>query len=253
VDDRLHRNKAVIDWASKLKIGALITRLGRTDLAQLRDAGCELLVVASYSWRIPDWSAYLKYAINFHPSPLPEGRGPDPTVRALLEERRLWAVTCHKIVHDFDAGDILDNEPFALASDDCRDVLDMKIQMAASRLAARVSGDFAASWANAAPQARGSYWPLWTSAERTLNFSESVARNLRRVRAFGAIECLAIVNKTTLYVKRVVGWTEPHQYAPGTVVYENSLRFLVAVSDGYIAIVEWSLLAPGATTGKTER
>jgi methionyl-tRNA formyltransferase len=253
VDDRLHKNKAVIDWAQKRKLGVQLSPLDQTDLRHLQDAGCDALVVASYSWRIPEWRSELKYAINFHPSPLPEGRGPDPTVRAILEDRRSWAVTCHKIEHAFDAGDILDRETFALASEDDREILDFKIQMAACRLADRVARGLPELWDRALPQAQGSYWHHPTAAERALNFSDNVAENLRRVRAFGAIECTAVINKIAVFVKSVVGWTESHQHAPGTVVYENSLRFVIAVKDGYIAILEWSLLAPGGRSGTAER
>jgi methionyl-tRNA formyltransferase len=253
VDDRLHRNKSVIEWAGKLKIPTQISRLNKTDLQHLKEAGCDALVVASYSWRIPDWRAYLGYAINFHPSPLPDGRGPDPTVRALLEGRRSWAVTCHVIEHAFDSGAILGQEHFELAEDECRDAFDLKIQLAGLRLTARVAQNFAALWDGALPQGEGSYWPSWNLADRTLKFSGNVSDVLRQVRAFGPIECVAVVNKITLFVKRAVGWQEPHTHALGSVVYENSLCFVVAVADGFVGIVEWSLFAPGATTGKGNR
>jgi methionyl-tRNA formyltransferase len=253
VDDRLHKNKGIVEWAQKRKMAVQLSPLDSTALRHLQEDGCEALVVASYSWRIPEWRSHLKYAVNFHPSPLPEGRGPDPTVRALLENRQSWTVTCHKIEHAFDSGDILDAESFALESSDCRDTLDLKIQMAATRLATRVATGFTALWDSARPQGPGSYWKNWTPVERTLSFSDTVEAVLRRVRAFGAIECVAVLNKITIFVKSAVGWRESHQHAPGTVVYENDLRFVVAVQDGYVAIMEWSLLAPGARSGNAER
>jgi methionyl-tRNA formyltransferase len=154
---------------------------------------------------------------------------------------------------DRDLSQDLDAETFALASSDCRDTLDLKIQMAATRLATRVATGFTALWDSASPQGPGSYWKNWTPADRTLSFSDTVEGFLRRVRAFGAIECVAVLNKITVFVKSAVGWQESHQHAPGTVVYENDLRFVVAVQDGYVAITEWSLLAPGARSGNAER
>ena len=57
---------------------------------------------------------------------------------------------------------------------------------------------------------------------------------LRRLRAFGPIECLAHLNNTAFYVRRAVGWTEPHVLPAGTVVYVNSLAIVIAAADGYI-------------------
>src|SRR5471032_2681612 len=69
VDDRLFHNKAAIDFAHRLGIPAQITPLIQPDLENLAQLGCDALVVASYNHRIGDWTPYLKYAVNFHPSP----------------------------------------------------------------------------------------------------------------------------------------------------------------------------------------
>ena len=96
--------------ARALELGADIQSSPETDhdLFELGRRNCSVLVVASYQWKIPEWSSHLKSAVNFHPSPLPEGRGPYPFVRAILESRSSWAVTCHRINEKFDQGDILD-------------------------------------------------------------------------------------------------------------------------------------------------
>ena len=54
----------------------------------------------------------MPFAVNFHASPLPNARGPYPAFRAILEGRRSWGVTCHRLEHGFDAGDILAAEVF---------------------------------------------------------------------------------------------------------------------------------------------
>ncbi|HEX4327828.1 MAG TPA: formyltransferase family protein [Burkholderiales bacterium] len=253
VDGRVHRNKAVIEAAQKLGIDIQLSRLTPADLEALAAQGCEALVVASYNWKIPDWRASLKYAVNLHASPLPEARGPYPAVQALLEGRRSWAVSCHKVEPAFDSGDLLAQESFALSEADSHESLDLKIQMASRRLATRVAGDFTALWDSARAQGTGSYWKHWRAEERKLDFSRGVEDVLRQVRAFGLIECTATVNKIDIFVRRAVGWTEAHDAKPGAMVHSDGATMVVAARDGYIGIVEWSLLDPDAMTGSRLR
>jgi methionyl-tRNA formyltransferase len=245
-----HHSKAVVEYAQRLGLDVQFSRLTKSDLDDLAQRGCDVLIIASYAWRIPDWQPYLKYAINFHPSLLPDGRGPYPIVQALLDEKKTWGITCHKVTEAFDAGDILDNRTFPIADDECHESLDLKIQIAARQLAHQVAIDFSELWDNAKPQGTGSYTTLWSDQDRTIDFSETTADILRRLRAFGLIECIADINEVTISIKRAVGWTESHQHVPGTPIHVNGLSIVVAVKDGYIGIIEWSLLDPNAATEK---
>jgi methionyl-tRNA formyltransferase len=253
VDDRLHRNTGVIDFAKQLKVDVQISRLTEDNMRELADQDCEALVVASYQWRIGDWRPYLKYAVNFHPAPLPHGRGPHPTPVPILQQATTWGVSCHKIEREFDTGDILKTVEFAVSLDDDHDSVDLKIQLASIRLAHDVVGRFVQYWDAAAPQTGGSYYPLWTDEDRRLDFTQTVEVILRRVRAFGPIECVARIKEATLFVRRAVGWTEAHDIPAGTVVHTNGLSLVVAVSDGYIGLTEWSLIRQDAVTGTLRR
>lgn len=253
VDNRVHRNTAVLELAQKLHVGVQISRLCEEDLRHLGERGCEALIVASYRWRIPQWRAHLKYAVNFHPSPLPRARGPYPAPAAILEQASSWGVCCHKLEREFDSGDILKTLEFALSADEDHDSLDLKIQLAAKRLSAEVAAHFLEYWERAAPQTSGSYYPMWTEEDRRLDFSQTVAQILRRMRAFGPLECLAYVHNTRLFVRRAVGWSESHAIPPGTVVYINSLAIVVAAADGFIGLTEWSLIAAEAVSGTLRR
>jgi methionyl-tRNA formyltransferase len=226
------------------------SRLAENDLHDLAQKDCDILVIASYDWRVPDWRPYLKYAVNFHPSLLPDDRGPYPLIQGILQQREVWGVTCHKVANEFDSGDILDAKPFPMAADECHESLDLKIQMAAKQLAQHIAADFTNLWNNAKPQGEGSYTRLWTTQDRTIDFSEKVADILRRARAFGLIECLAKISDTDIFVKRAIGWTEPHHYPPGKPVHVNGMSIVIAAKDGYIGIIEWSLVDPTVVPGK---
>jgi len=78
VDNRLHHHQALLEFARRLNVEVQISRLSESNLRELGERGCEALVVASYRWRIGAWRPPLARAINFHPSPLPRGRGPYP-------------------------------------------------------------------------------------------------------------------------------------------------------------------------------
>ena len=244
VDQRMHHHRAVIDYAARLKIEVQLSRLDEQNLRELAEAGCEVLLVASYQWRIPDWRPYLKYAVNFHPSPLPLGRGPYPLPGAILESLPTWGVACHRLEPEFDSGDVLRSALFPIAADEDHDSLDLKVQLAARRLAGDVATHFESDWNGARPQSGGSYHSLWTQEERQLDWRQTVAQILRRVRAFGPIETLVEVGGALIFVRRAVGWCEPHRLTPGQVVHVTNQAMIFAVADGYIGLTEWSLTDP---------
>lgn len=253
VDNRLHHNTAVIELARRLNVEVQISRLSDDNLRELGQRGCDALVVASYRWRIGDWRPHLKRAVNFHPSPLPLGRGPYPLPAAILDQARTWGVACHRLEQEFDTGDVLRSVEFPLSDQEDHDSLDLRVQLAARRLSSEVAEHFETDWERAVPQGRGSYFPMWTSRDRTLDFSRSVADLLRRLRAFGPLECIASLNGTNFFVRRAVGWTESHAVPAGTVVYINSLAMVVAAADGFIGLTEWSLLEQDRVTGTVRR
>ena len=236
----LDGNQKAIELAQSKHVDVQLSRMSEDDLRDLGESGCEVLIVADYKWRIGDWRPYLKHAVNFHPSPLPEARGPYPMVRAILENRKSWAVSCHRLDPDFDTGDILAAETFQLNDSECHESLNLKIQMASGRLADRVANNFLELWNQAIPQGQGDYWPNPTQEEQTIHFSSSVDTIMRQIRAFGLIGCLAYINGVSICVRRAVGWTEMHNHPAGTVAHVNGNTIVVAAKDGYIGIIEWS-------------
>ena len=239
----LSNQQAVINFAIKHQAAIQLSRMTPLDLANLRNQGCEALIVASYDWKIPEWQKDLKYAVNFHSSPLPDGRGPYPASRALLEERQEWAVTCHKISSEIDQGDILAVDKFALHATDCHESLDLKIQMSARRLATQVAKQLPDLWQNAQTQIVGTYWPKTRFRERIINFQLPVAKILTHIRAFGATESIACANNLWFVVKRAVGWTESHALPVGQIVHVFNKTIVVSASDGYIGLIDCDQVA----------
>jgi methionyl-tRNA formyltransferase len=237
-------NDATVARARGLRVPVQFTRLDRADLSNLKAMKCEALIVAGYPWLIRDWEGYLPYAVNFHPSPLPIGRGPYPLFKAILDSMPEWGVTAHVIEPSFDTGPIIARKRFPLAPDADHDILLARCQMAAKRIAAALADDLPQLWAGATPQGEGSYWPRMTQPERTLNWTKDVRDVLRTIRTFGSIETFAQVESRYIYVWSGAGWEEPHDHRPGTLVHKHRRHLVVAARDGYVQLTGWSPYAP---------
>jgi methionyl-tRNA formyltransferase len=241
-------DRSVIAYAEKNGAAVQLSRMTDLDIHELGDQSCEALIVASYGWKIPEWFPFLKYAVNFHNSPLPRGRGPYPPMRAILERWDHWAITCHRLAPKFDSGHILCAEGFPLGPDECHERLDLKIQMASRRLATKVAGQFIELWENATPQQGGDYWSRKELWELVIDFGKPVEEILLHVRAFGSTASVAKIDGSWLVIKRAVGWTEAHRHEPGAVVHVFNRSLVVAASDGYVGLLDIELAT--ATSAK---
>ncbi|MBF9233413.1 methionyl-tRNA formyltransferase [Microvirga alba] len=238
-------NDATVARARALRMPVQLSRIQPGDLANLKAVRCDALVVAGYPWLIKGWERHVPFAVNFHPSPLPLGRGPYPLFQAVLDAQPEWGMTAHALDPTFDTGPILTQERFALHPHETHDTLLAKCQMAAKAVAARLADDLPRLWDTAQPQGPGIYWPRMTQTQRTLDWSRNVSDVLRTIRAFGSIEAFAQVNSRYLYVWDAAGWEEPHRYNPGTLVHKHRKHLVVAARDGFVQLTGWSPYAPG--------
>ncbi len=233
-------NAAIMALARKAAVPIQHSPILESDFQELSAAHCDALIVASYNHRIGQWRPYLPYAVNFHPSPLPLGRGPYPLVRAIRDRHPHWGISCHQLSEQYDRGDVLDQELFDLDARETHESLDLKIQMAARRLGARVANGFEVLWTNAQPQVDAEWWPLWTATERAIDFSQTVAVIDCQIRAFGLHGTIARLQGYTLRVTRAHTWIEAHGRRPGSVAHAYGKTLVVAATDGYVALTDWT-------------
>ncbi|GAN51586.1 formyltransferase family protein [Methylobacterium radiotolerans] len=248
-------NEVIVARARSLKLPIQLSRIRERDIEALQaEHGRDwALVVAGYPWLIKGWKGRAAYGLNFHPSPLPTGRGPYPLFRAVLDRYETWGVTAHVLADGFDTGDILAQEIFALSSRESHETLLAKCQMAARRLAAGPLGrDLPNRWRRSEPQGDGSYWPRATDTDRTLDFRQDVETVLRRVRAFGTVETIARLGDARVFVAEAQGWQERHAHTPGAVVHRHRRHVVVAALDGYVQLTRWSPV-PLAEAGQIGR
>jgi methionyl-tRNA formyltransferase len=93
----------------------------RTELARAaRDFRPDVLFSVYYRSRLPQQLLEIPPlgAYNFHPSLLPRHRGCFSAQWAIIEGDRETGVTCHAMTESIDAGDIVDQVDFPIASDE---------------------------------------------------------------------------------------------------------------------------------------
>ena len=131
-------NEAVVALARRHRVPIQLSRIRVADIEALSaEHGRDwALVVAGYPWLVTGWPGRVRYALNIHPSPLPDGRGPYPLFRAILDSYESWGVTAHVLAEEgFDTGDILAQDIFPLSAAETHESLLARCQMAAMRLA----------------------------------------------------------------------------------------------------------------------
>ncbi len=188
VDNVTETNTAVIGTARERGIPHTLERIAPADLEWLAGQGCELLVCAGYYYRVPVTDAFPM--VNFHPTPLPVGRGSWPMPRLILEGAGLGGVTAHKMAADFDTGDILLREAFPLdGREDHRTYMD-KVWAKIPGMVHTLVSCLPQVLAGARSQGEGEYWPLPTEKDWTVTPDMDAAQADRILRAFYGYECV---------------------------------------------------------------
>lgn len=181
-------NTAVIHTAIEHGIPYTDQPITETDLRALSEAGCTLLICAGYYDRIPVTEAFPM--VNFHPSPLPLGRGAWPMPWIILKEIAVGGVTLHKITEKLDAGDILLQEIFHVEPEETLATYMDKVSALIPGMVERMLKNLSLLLEEARPQGKSTYWPTPTPGQWTVREEMSATEADRILRAFYGYECL---------------------------------------------------------------
>ena len=237
-DNRYNFNQYIHEICEQHQLPITQTPIASTDLVQLQEQGCELLITAGYRYKVPDLSALSIKGINVHPTLLPVGRGVWPLPWLILTEQSHGGVSIHKLTAEIDAGDILWQTKFAITADEDLESLSCKTQMYANDVFATVMQDLQAKWDEAKPQAhnRALHWSMPQRSDRTLQWNKSV-RDIDRVcRAFGKFGSYAYFENNWWCVYDLTVWQEAHQNSIGQVVHKSNTEMVVCASDGFVCL-----------------
>jgi methionyl-tRNA formyltransferase len=240
----------IIQFASENNIELRFTKPTLAEMLNLLELGVELFFSAEYPWKIPV-PVDLKYAINAHPTMLPEGRGMTPLPHLILERSIYAGVTLHKLSHEFDTGDILLQKSISQNEDETFDSLSAKVFQQTPDLLFTLLSDLDDYYQNSQTQNEGSYWPSITVEQQTLVWQKSTDQLLTTLRAFGSLGTYAeILGKACVitsaplapFVPTVHGKCYPHGYSAGQVILNNQQEIIIATIDGELCIPKKSLL-----------
>ena len=229
--DRLCKNNAIPLHSHKPSL---------SELNQLISLGAEMFIIAEYSYLVP--VTKVKYAINIHPTLLPEGRGPTP-LPYLINSPEFSGVTIHKICDDFDSGDIVLQSKVAHSIDESLTTLMIKMHLESVKLLKIFFQDIDFYYQSAYSQVDHSYWPKITGTDRILDWNSSIEFIQKQMKRFGHIGLIVKLDQELWAISHVEIIDYKHTLQPGHVAFEDDSLLAVNALDGIVCIHKSSLSA----------
>jgi methionyl-tRNA formyltransferase len=219
-------------------------RLRTTVPTVVRAMEPDLIISATFAKRIPPLVTEIpRYgALNFHPAPLPRGRGPNPQ-RLLYEGDLSTAVTLHRIVPEFDAGAIVSQPtrrfPEAITPEI---VLGTWLDLFTDALDEGVARAIAGEYGTPQDDSRATYAAPFTPDERILDWDEPALTIQRRATALNLVgpQSLAEIDGQLVTVQDVRAVPDAPKGVPGTILHRDGETMIVRVAD---AAVQMTLVA----------
>ncbi|MGQ9519743.1 MAG: methionyl-tRNA formyltransferase [Candidatus Fervidibacter sp.] len=212
-------------------------------LEVIAQAKPDVLVVVAYGRILKEQCLAIppKGCINVHPSLLPKYRGPSPIQHAILNGDEVTGVTTMFMDTGMDTGDIILQRQVPIDPDDTAGTLSKKLSMVAAELLVETLKLVEEERAPRVPQdhSKATYAPTIPPETAHLDFGEPAIRLKNLIRALNPEPGAHAFFR----VKRVKFWraqavegkpTEP----PGTIVFIDKNRMLVATGDGLLLPTE---------------
>lgn len=183
-------NTDVCSFAREHGIPLQTRRMIQSDLDDLIDLGCGLVLCGGYYYRLPVRPEL--YMVNIHPALLPVGRGAWPMPVTLLRGLTQSGVTFHKITPALDEGEILLQECIPVAPDEDLQGLMKKQRALLPGMVKKLVRELPELWNTATPQdpSKAEYWPCPVQADWTVREDMAPADADRILRAFYGYEVL---------------------------------------------------------------
>jgi methionyl-tRNA formyltransferase len=237
-DNRNNFNRYIYEICEQHQLPITQAAISTTDVKQLDEQGCELLITAGYRYKVPDMRNLSMKGINVHPTLLPLGRGVWPLPWIILTQQVQSGVSIHKLTPEYDAGDVLWQMPFELTADENLESLSCKTQMVAIDALAAVMQNFDSMWYNAKSQDnhQASVWPMPQRSDRTIQWNTSVNEIDSIGRAFGKLGAYAFFDDQWWCVYDLRVWPQIHRQSVGQVVHKSNTEMVVAAADGYVCL-----------------
>ena len=211
-----------------------------TELNDLISLGAEMFIVAEYAYLLPDTN--VKYAINIHPTLLPEGRGPTP-LPYLIKRPGFSGVTIHKISNNFDSGDVILQAKILQSANESLTTLMIKMHLESARLLKVFLENINKYYKSASPQVNHSYWSKIEMSERVLDWNAPINEIKIQKRCFGHIGLIVKLDQTLWVASHLEFINDQHTSQPGDVAFEDHSLLAINALDGIVCIHKRSMFA----------
>jgi methionyl-tRNA formyltransferase len=198
-------------------------------------AGVDLFLSAEYPWKIPVPNQ-LRFAINIHPTMLPDGRGPTPLPSLLLAYPQHAGVTLHKMTAELDEGDILLQKRIYIDKSESFDTLSAKLYIETPILLNKLLSNLNHCYKTSKRQEKGSSWHKLSRDDQTINWNQSTSKVLKLLRAFGSLGVYAEIHGQLYLITAAEGVICEHNIKTGAIISNDDSRVVIATSDGLVSI-----------------
>lgn len=237
-DNIFNFNRETLKLAKEHNIPLTLENPKNSAMKSFINRGAECFIAAGYPWKIPPVDEASAYAINLHPSFLPKGRGIMPVPHIIMNHPEAAGFTIHKMVQQFDAGDILYQEKINCSEIETVDSYSNQIADKGADALSKIMKDLPDFWNKATPQkqTQSSWFPPPDDIMRTLDWQKPLKELDRIARAFGSFGSLAIINgqKYAIYDHDIQ--PQPIKQKPGTLISQSTESVIIAALDGYFVV-----------------
>ena len=210
------------------------------ELNDLISLGAELFIVAEYAYLVPDTN--VKYAINIHPSLLPEGRGPTP-LPYLIKNPDFSGVTIHKITNNFDSGDVILQAKVLQSTSKSITTLMIKMHLESVKLLKLFIENINNYYESAKAQVNYSYWSKIEMSESVLDWNTSINEIKIQKLCFGHLGLIIKLDQVLWVASHLEFINEKQTPRPGCVVFEDDSLLAVTALDGIVCIHKRSMFS----------
>jgi len=233
-DNFYNFNDYIKKLADKHNIPLSFEKITKNDLLKF---DVDLVISAWYPYKIPIIDKI--YGINIHPTLLPEWKGPWPLPYIILKWLKESGVTIHKLTNEIDSWDILIQEKFSLMREENLETLSIKSQLLAERLLKKLLSNFEFYKKNATKQWKWSYWPFPEEEKMTLRWDMTASEINKIYRAFGNMDCCAILENKHYLVNNLIAWEEKHLYSLWEIVHKTNKEILIAIKWWFVCLLSY--------------
>jgi methionyl-tRNA formyltransferase len=212
-------------------------------LSWLRQASPEAIVVVAYAGKIPPEILHLvpKGCLNLHPSLLPRYRGGAPIQWALMRGETETGNTTIFLSEEWDAGDIVYQEPEPIRPDDNYGSLSERLARKGASLMLRTVLDVAQGVAPRRPQdeSQATWARLIKPQQEVIDWPCPAIRIHNQVRALSPTPGARTRYRGTLWkILRTEVPAAPSEGPPGTIADTSFNTIRVHTGDGLLEILE---------------